>query len=317
MAKRKLTDEMVLNAINAIVERGLEPSTTLIFEEVGEIGSYGTINKVFHPWRDTKEESVSDTPVEVIVPGELEEAFTQLAKKVWGQASLISINKLDKEREALDQKEQRYIKELAECKNIGAKTEKAREEMEEQLEEQNTLNSELSDKLVSLEKELEMLNVQVKEMDDIKSDNQSKDTEIAALKSTVFEQGKNNKELDKENKDLNKKLDKHINSITKLSNDSTTKDGEIQRLKDKISIVQEQDITKKAEIVDLKKELKEAGKDIKNALQEGGKKDKQIGNIEGQIDQLTKQHEEQKESYHSLLKKYEMLLTEKNKGRKE
>jgi hypothetical protein len=313
MAQRKLTETIILGAISEIVDRGEQPSTTLIHDQVGNIGSFATINKVFHPWRDNHEKNLSELPTEVLLPSELEESFIQLAKKVWTQATHISNNELEKQREALAQVEHEVKLELSDAIKIGEVSENARTELQEQLDKQNALNNELSEKAILLEKENEMLKDQVKENEQLKTQNQEQSTQLAVSQSkldeamAIIQNAKSDLKAEQShNEQLKTKIENLAQTIMTLNNEENTNKTEIERLKAELiehettlKAVQEYSDGEKAE---LKESINALNIQLKESENDRIALSRQIGNTEGRVSQMQNQLDEQKQTYNDLLK---------------
>jgi chromosome segregation ATPase len=312
MAQRKLTETIILAAISEIVGRGEQPSTTLIHDQVGNIGSFATINKVFHPWRDNHEKNLSDLPTEVLLPADLEESFIQLAKKVWTQATKISNNELEKQREALAQVEHEVKLELSSAIKIGEVSENARTELQEQLDKQTALNNELTEKAILLEKENEMLKEQVKETEQLKTKNQEQSTQLAVSQSkmdeamAIIQNTKSDLKVEQShNEQLKTKIENQTQSILTMNNQEATSKGEIKRLKAELI---EHETTFKAvqeysdgEKVELKEAINGLNVQLKESENDRIALSRQVGSTEGRVSQMQSQLDEQKQTYDKLL----------------
>ena len=165
--------------------------------------------------------------------------------------------------------------------------------------------NELSEKEVSLEKEIEMLNHQVKETENLKALNQEQSTKMAVLESKLDESQSLISDMKKENKDLISKADKQTKTIVTLNNDEIVNKGEIERLKtdlieheENFKVVQKYSEGEKS---DLKEAIELLNIQLKESENDRIVLSRDIGNSEGRLNQMEKQLTEQKQAYEKLI----------------
>lgn len=78
MARKGISKDQVFNAANAIKARGIEPTITLIRNELGE-GSFSTISQHLATWKTQDQEVIEVSEI----PPNVEEAVLQACATVW------------------------------------------------------------------------------------------------------------------------------------------------------------------------------------------------------------------------------------------
>lgn len=126
--ENRLKQEEVDAACIAMMQRGERISTNTVHKEVGERGSFSTIQKMIKDWQarnPEQSEQVAKLPLVVEIPETLKTAGNNALKAFWQQAREIAQNDLKTQQEALKRAEEEVnlkIEELQEFSDNQANT---------------------------------------------------------------------------------------------------------------------------------------------------------------------------------------------------
>jgi len=81
MSKKLVTQELVEQTAQALVDEGVEPSTKKVHERIGG-GSYSTVQRYLEPWRKTREQLS-----ELDLPSEIKDQANRFALAAWELSS--------------------------------------------------------------------------------------------------------------------------------------------------------------------------------------------------------------------------------------
>lgn len=98
LKENRLKQEEVDAACIAVMQRGERVSTTTIHKEVGERGSFSTIQKMVKDWQarnPVESERVENLPLKVDMPESLKTVSDNALKAVWHQARELAHNELE------------------------------------------------------------------------------------------------------------------------------------------------------------------------------------------------------------------------------
>lgn len=84
MSKKLVTEELVVQAAEALTAEGIEPTTKKIHDRIGG-GSYSTIQRYLDPWRQQQEQLAM-----IDLPGAIKEQADRFAVSLWELASRLA-----------------------------------------------------------------------------------------------------------------------------------------------------------------------------------------------------------------------------------
>jgi hypothetical protein len=154
LKENRLKQEEVDAACVAIVQRGERISTNTVHKEVGERGSFSTIQKMIKDWQarnPEQSEQVEKLPLVVEIPEALKTAGNNALKAFWQQAREIAQNDLKTQQEALKRAEDEVNLKIAELQEFSDNQANTIEVLREQLA-QVTAESLETGKLFTTEK---------------------------------------------------------------------------------------------------------------------------------------------------------------------
>ena len=178
-----LKQEDVHAACESIKARGERVSTNSVYDELGERGSYKTIQKFIVIWgaeNSEQLEEIKNLPVSAEIPESIEGIGKKLLKTYWNEAKAKADAELDIQREALKQAEANANNKVDEITLFSGKQTETITVLREQLAEQQTqltneknktdklneLISQEHDKLNTIEKERDLSIQEVKNIKD-------------------------------------------------------------------------------------------------------------------------------------------------------
>jgi DNA repair exonuclease SbcCD ATPase subunit len=154
LKENRLKQEEVDAACIAIMQRGERISTNTVHKEVGERGSFSTIQKMIKDWQarnPEQSEQVEKLPLVVEIPEALKTAGNNALKAFWQQAREIAQNELKTQQEALKRAESDVNLKITELQEFSDNQANTIEVLREQLA-QVTAESLETGKLFTTEK---------------------------------------------------------------------------------------------------------------------------------------------------------------------
>ncbi len=168
LKENRLKQDEVDAACVAIMQRGERISTNTVHKEVGERGSFSTIQKMIKDWQTRnpeQSEQVNTLPVVVDIPEALKTAGNNALKAFWQQAMEIAQNELKTQQEALKRAEDEVNLKMAELQefsdNQADTIEALREQLAQRDAERDQLKAEFESRLKTSEERAKSLDVQV------------------------------------------------------------------------------------------------------------------------------------------------------------
>ena len=134
--KERLTQDAIDTACLALIGRGESLSSTKVHKEVGERGSFSTIQKFitdFKARNPEQSEQVANLPLKIEIPEGLKVLSENGLKAVWYQARELAHNELEVQREALRKAEEDINLKIAELQEFSDNQTNTIEVLREQL----------------------------------------------------------------------------------------------------------------------------------------------------------------------------------------
>jgi chromosome segregation ATPase len=154
LKENRLRQDDVDSACIAVIQRGERVSTTTIHKEVGERGSFSTIQKMVKDWQarnPVESERVENLPLKADMPDSLKASSENALKAVWHQARELAHSELEVQRESLRKAEDDINLKIAELQEFSDNQTNTIEVLREQLAEVTAKSSEL-DQLLTTER---------------------------------------------------------------------------------------------------------------------------------------------------------------------
>jgi chromosome segregation ATPase len=187
LKENRLKQDEVDNACVAIIERGERISTNTVHKEVGERGSFSTIQKMIKDWQARHPEqtaTIEKQPEKVEIPESLKTAGNAALKAFWTQAVGLAHSELETQREALKRAENEVNLKMEELQEFSDNQDNTIEVLREQLAQitaknhelesalttEQTKTTELTDKLNHARHELELSQIELKALNQRLSD---------------------------------------------------------------------------------------------------------------------------------------------------
>jgi chromosome segregation ATPase len=234
--ENRLKQDDVDSACLAVMQRGERVSTTTIHKEVGERGSFSTIQKMVKDWQSrnpVESERVENLPLKADMPESLKVVSDNALKAVWYQARELAHNELEVQRESLRKAEEDINLKIAELQEFSDNQTNTIEVLREQLAEVTAKSSEL-DQLLTTEHATtsaltEKLNQALHDLELSGIDNQtltqrlaeskeSHDKQVSELKADIV---KRDADSDKLRSDFDKRIKTSEESVKSLDKQVT------------------------------------------------------------------------------------------------
>lgn len=153
LKENRLKQDDVDNACLTLIERGERISTTNVHKEVGERGSFSTIQKFITDFRTRNPEQleqVENLPIKADIPESLKTVSDTAFKAVWYQARELAYSELEVQRESLKKAEDDINLKITELQEFSDNQANTIEVLREQLGQVTAKSSEL-DQLLQTE----------------------------------------------------------------------------------------------------------------------------------------------------------------------
>jgi len=138
LKENRLKQEEVDAACMAVMPRGERVGITTIHKEVGERGSFSTIQKMVKDWQarnPVESERVENLPLKADMPDSLKTVSDNALKAVWHQARELADSELEVQRESLRKAEDDINLKIAELQEFSDNQTNTIEVLREQLAE--------------------------------------------------------------------------------------------------------------------------------------------------------------------------------------
>ena len=152
LKENRLKQDDVDTACLAVMQRGERVSTTTIHKEVGERGSFSTIQKMVKDWQarnPVESERVENLPLKADMPDSLKAVSDNALKAVWHQARELAHSELEVQRESLRKAEEDINLKIAELQEFSDNQTNTIEVLREQLAQVTAKSSELNQLLTN------------------------------------------------------------------------------------------------------------------------------------------------------------------------
>jgi len=140
-----VTQELIVQAAEALVARGESPTLAAVRREVGG-GSYTTISETMRDWRKSKEKERIKAEI-IVVPAALQEALNVAGQSLWAVATDLHAVKLAQEREALEEDRQRYAAEREDAVELADQVTMEMEQLSAALERERASSEQVREEL--------------------------------------------------------------------------------------------------------------------------------------------------------------------------
>ena len=146
LKENRLKQSEIDEACIAVMQRGERISTTTIHKELGERGSFSTIQKMVKDWQARNPEQsdrVENLPLRAEIPEALKSAGENALKAFWHTARELAHNELEVQRESLKKAEEDINLKIEELQEFSDNQTNTIEVLREQLEQMTADNTEL------------------------------------------------------------------------------------------------------------------------------------------------------------------------------
>lgn len=146
LKENRLKQTEIDEACIAVMQRGERISTTIIHKELGERGSFSTIQKMMKDWQTRNPEQsdrVENLPLRVEIPETLKGAGENALKAFWHTARELAHNELEVQRESLKKAEEDINLKIEELQEFSDNQTNTIEVLREQLGQMTAENGEL------------------------------------------------------------------------------------------------------------------------------------------------------------------------------
>jgi chromosome segregation ATPase len=253
--KERLTQDAIDTACLALIGRGENLSSTKVHKEVGERGSFSTIQKMIKDWQarnPEQSEQVENLPLKIDIPESLKNAGDNALKAFWHQAREIAHNELEIQREALKKAEDDVNLKIEELQEFSDNQANSIEVLREQLgqvtielnEHKAALDTEratttaLTEELNSALHDLELSNIESRTLTQrLTESKESHDKQVSELKADIV---KRDADSDKLRADFDKRIKTSEESVKSL-------DKQVTKLQTALDIQDKQITETKAE----------------------------------------------------------------------
>lgn len=146
LKENRLKQSEIDEACIAVMQRGERVSTTIIHKELGERGSFSTIQKMMKDWQARNPEQsdkVENLPLKADIPETLKGAGENALKAFWHTARELAHNELEVQRESLKKAEEDINLKIEELQEFSDNQTNTIEVLREQLGQMTAENTEL------------------------------------------------------------------------------------------------------------------------------------------------------------------------------
>lgn len=153
LKENRLKQSEIDEACTAVMQRGERISTTTIHKELGERGSFSTIQKMMKDWQARNPEEsdrVENLPLKAEIPESLKGAGENALKAFWYTARELAHNELEVQRESLKKAEEDINLKIEELQEFSDNQTNTIEVLREQLGQMTAENTELKANLETI-----------------------------------------------------------------------------------------------------------------------------------------------------------------------
>jgi chromosome segregation ATPase len=231
------------------MQRGERISTTTIHKELGERGSFSTIQKMMKDWQarnPEQSERVENLPLKADIPEALKSAGDNALKAFWYTARELAHNELEVQRESLKKAEEDINLKIEELQEFSDNQTNTIEVLREQLgqitsehtelkEEQETTSStlaSLTDQLQQARHELELSNIENQALAQrLTEAKETHEEQVNQLKATIAERESENAKIRAESDTSTKASEETAKGLnTQITRLQTTLDAQIEKV---------------------------------------------------------------------------------------
>jgi chromosome segregation ATPase len=249
LKENRLKQSEIDEACNAVMQRGERISTTTIHKELGERGSFSTIQKMMKDWQarnPEQSERVENLPLKADIPEALKSAGDNALKAFWYTARELAHNELEVQRESLKKAEEDINLKIEELQEFSDNQTNTIEVLREQLgqitsehtelkEEQETTSStlaSLTDQLQQARHELELSNIENQALAQrLTEAKETHEEQVNQLKATIAERESENAKIRAESDTSTKASEETAKGLnTQITRLQTTLDAQIEKV---------------------------------------------------------------------------------------
>lgn len=251
LKENRLKQSEIDEACTAVMQRGERISTTIIHKELGERGSFSTIQKMMKDWQARNPEQsdrVENLPLKAEIPETLKGAGENALKVFWHTARELAHNELEVQRESLKKAEEDINLKIEELQEFSDNQTNTIEVLREQLGQMTAENTLLKTNLETTNATLSNLTEQLQqarhnlEMTSIESEALAKrfteakelyDLQISELKTTLAEREAENTKIRADFDTRIKASEETAKGLsTQITRLQTTLDGQMEKVEE-------------------------------------------------------------------------------------
>lgn len=179
----RLKADQIHQACDSVRARGERVTTNSVYDELGQRGSFSTIQNHIKTWEELHSEElgkIKNLPLEAAPPESLNVAVNNLTKTIWNVAKGMAAVDFDSEREAFKEAEAEMNLKLADIAAFSEQQADTIEVLRKQIaeiqglldkaeasnKELNELNIAKKDELIEVERERDIANLEIKNLND-------------------------------------------------------------------------------------------------------------------------------------------------------
>ena len=249
LKENRLKQSEIDEACTAVMQRGERISTTTIHKELGERGSFSTIQKMMKDWQarnPEQSERVENLPLKADIPEALKSAGDNALKAFWYTARELAHNELEVQRESLKKAEEDINLKIEELQEFSDNQTNTIEVLREQLgqitaehtklqteqETTNTTLASLTDQLQQARHELELSNIENQAIAQrITEAKETHEEQVNQLKATIAERETENTKIRAESDTRTKASEETAKGLnTQITRLQTTLDAQIEKV---------------------------------------------------------------------------------------
>jgi chromosome segregation ATPase len=249
LKENRLKQSEVDEACTAVMQRGERISTTTIHKELGERGSFSTIQKMMKDWQarnPVESERVENLPLKADIPETLKGAGENALKAFWHTARELAHNELEVQRESLKKAEEDINLKIEELQEFSDNQTNTIEVLREQLGQMTAENTEhkarlettnatlasITDQLHQTTHDLELSKIENQALTGrITEAKETHEAQVNELKTTIAEREVENTKIRAESDTRIKASEEQAKSLnTQITRLQTTLDAQIEKV---------------------------------------------------------------------------------------
>jgi chromosome segregation ATPase len=249
LKENRLKQTEIDEACIAVMQRGERISTSIIYKELGERGSFSTIQKMVKDWQarnPEQSERVENLPLKADIPETLKSAGENALKAFWNTAREVAHNELEVQRESLKKAEEDINLKIEELQEFSDNQTNTIEVLREQLgnvtaentklqierENTNTTLASLTEQLQQARHDLELSNIENQAMTErITEAKVLHEEQVNELKVTIAEREAENTKIRADFETRSKTQEETAKGLnTQITRLQTTLDAQVEKV---------------------------------------------------------------------------------------